>query len=284
MRPIRFVKYYDKGSTDLAGEQIAAALVARGLDAATCYGPDAARCRDSILVFIKTSKLHHLVAARRRGNLTVLDVHDTPVFKRRLKNARLFDGAIFRNRRQLDDLDRTQWTSRRIYHQWDARYGPHRVPAGELRIAYLGDRRSMPHWDGIPDVTFVDTDWFDRAPGFNCHLSVRQPGREWLYKPTAKVSTAAVCRAVLVTTRDESALELLGPDYPFYCGPDPASIRSALAGVRAALDGPEWRRALARLDEVRERTRMDRVIEEYLEYFRALEARSLARGGAGGPS
>jgi hypothetical protein len=284
MRPIRFVKYYDKGSTDLAGEQIAAALRGRGFDAETCYGAEAARRRGSLLVFIKTSRLHHLVAARLRANVTVLDVHDTPVFKRRLKNARLFDGAIFRNLRQLADLDRPGWTSRRIYHQWDERYGPHRVPAGELRVAFLGDRRSMPYWERLPGVSFVDVDWFGRAPEFNCHLSVRAPGREWLYKPTAKVSTAAACRAVLITTPDESSRELLGDDYPFYCEPGPEGIEAAIARARVALDGPEWKRALARLDEVRERTRMERVIDEYLDYFGALEERAGRRGGAGGGS
>ena len=125
MRPLRFVKYYDKGSTGYAADQVAEALAARGVDARSIYGREATRERGSLLVFIKTSKLHHLLAARLRGNLALLDVHDTLVFKRRLKNAALFAGAIFRSRRAAADFDRPGWRSLVLWHQGDPRYRPH---------------------------------------------------------------------------------------------------------------------------------------------------------------
>ena len=93
MRPIRFVKYYEKGSTVLGGDQIAEELARRGLDALSLPVTRAISSRDALLIFIKTSRLDHLLAARSRGNRTVLDVQDTPVFKRRLKNGWLYDGG-----------------------------------------------------------------------------------------------------------------------------------------------------------------------------------------------
>jgi len=39
-----------------------------------------------ILVLIKTSRLDHLLRAKARGHRLVLDVQDTVVFKRRIKN------------------------------------------------------------------------------------------------------------------------------------------------------------------------------------------------------
>lgn len=271
-RPIRFVKYYDKASTVLGADQMAAALAARGLDARSIPAAELGRERGSRLIFVKTSRLDHLLAARLRGCRAILDVHDTPVFKRRLKNAALYEGAIFKNRRQRADLDRRGWRSRVIHHQWDPRYAPHRVPDGEVRIAYLGDPRSLADFGRLPGVAFVEDDLFVRALEFNVHLSVRQPGREFLYKPGAKVSTAAACGAVLVTTRDESALEILGEAYPFYCEPGPDAVVAALERVRGAAGGGEWRRALEILAGVREATRIERVAERTLDYLAELEA------------
>lgn len=274
LRKILFVKYYDKGSTILGADQVSEALRARGIESRSVYPKDLRDVRDSILVFIKTSQLPDLLAARfggrQRGNRLVLDVQDTAVFKRWIKNRRLYHGVIFKNRRQLRDFSVRGAVNRVIYHQWDPRYVPNGLGDRELRIAYLGLGRSLALWGQLPGVDYFDGDYFRRALGYNCHLSVREPGREWLYKPNCKVSTAAACEANLVTTRDESALELLGPDYPYYAEPERESLLAALAKVRATFRGPEWRRGLKLMAEVRERTSMDRVIDDYLSFFAEL--------------
>lgn len=274
-RAVVFVKYYEKGSTSFSGDQIAAALEAQGVAARSVAADELRGIRDAIAVFIKTSRLGDLWAARRRGNLTVLDVHDTLCFKRRLKNRWLYDGLIFKNRRQLEDYgDRRRWAEV-IYHQADERYGPHRAGEEELRVCYLGEPRSLRLWGRLPGVECVSMpDWFRLAPSFNCHLSVREPRREFLYKPGAKVSTAAICRAVLVTTRDESAVEMLGPDYPYYtASAERQAIEAALQRARSTIGGPEWRAARARLDQVLERTRLGRILDDYVGFFRRLEER-----------
>src|SRR6185295_9266247 len=230
------------------------------------YPSDLPALRDSILVFIKTSKVHHLWAARRRGNRTVLDVQDTVVFKRRIKNRWLFDGLIFKNRRQLEDFGSPKNLGRVIYHQWDPRYTLNRVADGPFRAAYLGLERSFPLGGKIPGVDFYCDDYFVRALDYNCHLSYRPPGRDFLYKPNCKVSTAAGCDANLVTTRDESTIEFLGEDYPFYIDEEEA-IAPGIERARALFGGPEWREGLERMREIRERTRIDRIIDDYLAFF-----------------
>jgi hypothetical protein len=269
-RKILFVKYYDKGSTVLGADQISEGLRARGVDARAVYPADLAGVRGAILVFIKTSKIHHLVAARMRGNRTVLDVQDTVVFKGRIKNRALFDGLIFKNRRQLADFGRPGRPDRVIYHQWDQRYRPHEAGDRELRVGYFGERRSFPYWEELPGVSFFSDDLFGNALGFNAHLSLREPGRDFLYKPNCKVSTAAVCGVNLVTTRDESAVELLGEDYPFYAEPTREGLLAALDHARTAFGGSEWRRGLERMREIKERTRMERILDEYLDFFDTL--------------
>lgn len=272
--PIVFVKYYDKGSTRFGGDQVAAMLRARGHDAHSVEARRLAEFRDGIAVFIKTSRIDHLLRARMRGMLCVLDVHDTPCFKRRIKNAWLYHGMIFRSRRQMLDHGSPRREDVVIWQHLDERYGPHEVPAGEFRPGYVGETRSFP-WLGLPGLDFIhdERDWFAGSRRLSCHVSVRRPGREWLYKPGPKISTAAACRALLVTTADESAVEMLGPGYPYYTAPDPGSLVATLERARAELGGPEWARAMAALESVRERTEPARIMGEYESYFAALRAR-----------
>ena len=268
MRGIYFVKYNDRASTVMGGDQIAEALRARGYDAWTVSPREVRDVRDAILVFIKTSRWWHVERARSNGNRTVLDVQDTVAFNRRIKNQRLFDGMIWKNRRQLKDFGRPSQANRILYHQWDPRYVPNSLDGSRLAIGYFGIANSFPFWGGVPGVDCFDEGYFRHALDYNCHVSVRTPGREYLYKPNCKVSTAAACAANLITTRDVSSVELLGDDYPFYV--DSGGVYGVLAGIEKAREtfrGPEWRRGLERMREVREKTSMPRVIDGYIDYF-----------------
>jgi hypothetical protein len=277
-RPVLFVKYYDKGSTVMGADQMSEALRALGVDARSVHVADIGDAKGAILVFIKTSDWLDLRRARRRGNTVILDVQDTVCFKRRIKNARLWQGLIFKSRRALEDFATDRAESVVLYHQWDPRYRPHQAGLAELKVAYLGHRRSWKRWGEIPGVTCIDEDAL-RAAGrygdlmtaaldFNCHLSIREERREFLYKPNAKVSTAAACDVNLITTPDEISVELLGEDYPYYTDADDASIARALDRARATLGGPVWQQGLRRMAEVRERTRIERIARDYVDYFR----------------
>lgn len=270
MRPVLFVKYYDKASTVLAADQVSAALRRRGYQSESAYPDRLGALRDGIAVFIKTSRLHHLVRARLAGNRTVLDVHDTVIFKTHLKNHWLLDGLILRSRRAFEDFRRRGRNDTGILLHWDPRFRPHAAGTAKLEIAYLGDRRSLYLWDRIPGVTCIDTDYFEQARRFNCHLSIRQPGKESLYKPAVKVSTAGACRAALITTRDEGAMELLGSDYPYYTGHRLEEIQHTIEHVRETLGSEVWRLALCKLAEARERTSLDRLVPDYVRYFESL--------------
>lgn len=257
----------------MGAHQIAEGLVARGWDARPIYAREIGTVRNGILVFIKTSRLDHLLRARANGNRLVLDVQDTVVFKRWIKNRWLFDSLILKNRRQLAAFGRPHRADRLIFHQWDPRYGPNRAPRDRLALGYLGLPRSLDLWGELPGVECVQDDaMFTAAPRFNCHLSLRNPGREMLYKPNCKVSTAAACEANLITTRDASTVELLGEDYPYFCEPTRESVLAAIERARASFGSEEWHRGLERMRAVRELTSMDRVLDEYESLLRQLAA------------
>jgi hypothetical protein len=277
-RPVRFVKYYDKGSTVMGADQISAALRAEGVDARSVHVKDIGKVRGAILVFIKTSRWLDLWRARQRGNTVILDVQDTVCFKRRIKNARLWDGLIFKNRRALDDFATDRSLSVVLYHQWDPRYRPHEAGLQELKVAYLGHRRSWQRWDELPGIACIDEDAL-RAAGrysdlmtaalpFNCHFSIREEEREFLYKPNAKVSTAAACDVNLITTPDAISVELLGSDYPYYTDASAAGIARTIEKARETLGGPVWQSGLKTMAAVRERTKIERIAKDYVEYLR----------------
>jgi hypothetical protein len=271
--PVAFVKYYEKGSTVMGADQIAAALRERGWDARSVPVAGVAGVPPGILVLIKTSRLDHLLRWKARGHRLVLDVQDTVVFKRHIKNKWLYDALIFKSGRQLADFGRKGKADRVIYHQWDPRYAANQAPRDRMALGYLGLPRSLAVWGELPGVEYVSGDaMFTEAHRFNCHLSIREPGREFLYKPNCKVSTAAACEANLITTRDLTTVELLGEDYPFYCEPERESILAAIARAQGAFGSPEWERGLERMRAVRERTCMDRVIDDYEALFHQLAA------------
>ena len=178
-----FVAYYDKGSTVMGGDQVSEALRARGLASRVVPAGELRGIADAILIFIKTSRLDHLVAARRRRNRIVLDLQDTIVFKRRIKHEWAFDGVIFKSARQHCDFASPARRDVIIYHQWDPRFRPNERPEGPFRIGYFGLRRSFPLWGAVPGVDCIDRGYFEQALPYNCHLSVRPPGRDFLYKP-----------------------------------------------------------------------------------------------------
>ena len=270
--PIAFVKYYEKGSTVMGADQIAAGLQERGWNARSIPVGELRGIERGILIFIKTSRLDHLLLARARGNRLALDVQDTVCFKRRVKNRWLYDALILKSRRQLADFGRPERADCLIYHQWDPRYSINQAPRDRLALGYLGLSRSLALWGRLPGVEYVDHDYFEAGKRFNCHLSIREPGREFLYKPNCKVSTAAACDANLITTRDDSTVELLGEDYPFYCEPEVGSIVAAIEHARAAFGTAEWRRGLERMRQVRERTSMPRVLDDYEALLHRLAA------------
>lgn len=271
-RPVVFVKYFDKGSTVLGAHQMADGLVARGIESRVIYASELSEVSNSILIFIKTSKLPDLVRAKARGNALILDVQDTLSLKRRLKNQRLYDGVIFRSQKPMDDYARPSFKSANIYLQWNPRFRPNTVGDTEFRLAYLGDPRSFTLWGEIPDLPCIGEDrFFDECTEYNCQISIRVPPREVLYKPTCKTATAAACHANLITTRDEATLELLGEDYPYYTEPDAASVQAAIAKARDTFGTDVWHAGLEKMRSVKESHHIDRILERYVEYLSAFD-------------
>lgn len=269
MRPVFFIKYYDKGSTILGADQMAEILAARGAEARSVYAEELASIRDSFLIFVKTTKWHHLRLARPRGNILILDVQDTLSLRRFLKHRSLHHGMIFRSERAMERYRSMRGLETvKIHQQWNPRYAPNRVGGREFRIAYFGGTRSFPHWQQLPEIPNIGEErFFTEAENYNCHISVRTERYEALFKPDCKVATAAACNANLVTTRDAAAVEVLGPDYPYYTDPDLDSVREAVEHARATFGSPVWQAGLERMRQIRESHHIEVIADQYLRFL-----------------
>ena len=271
LRPVVFVHAGGAGEEPPRLVALAKALTGRGRDGRVVATSELHGVRNAIVVFTGDAGVGLLLSARLAGNWTLLDVRGIRAGPRFPGGARLVNGAIFRNRRQQEDFDRSRWTSRVIYDEAEPGLSPHDVAAGEFRIACFGAGAAGELFGKIPGVAFIDSHPLRHAGQFNCHLSLRVPGPAELYQPGAEVANAAACSAVLVTMRDAAAVELLGDEYPFYCAGDRTAVEGAIRRARAVCGGPQWLAALACLRKAGAKTSLIRAVEQHLEHFAAVE-------------
>lgn len=95
-------------------------------------------------------------------------------------------------------------------------------------------------------------------PSYNLHFAVRptpEPGLRRRYKPFTKGFTAAACRSNLLVNRQvDDAVEFLTADYPYLIrSNDPVDVEDAFRKAREEFAGPEWRRGIEILRDVRSR-------------------------------
>ena len=266
-----------------AVDALIAALQRRGRSCRKIRPREVSRVRRSIFVFAGGTTWSCLFRARLNGNRTLVDVRHVPFLPSIPGSARLLDGAIFRNQRQMKDLDRPRWTSRVIYDPPEPGLSFHGVAAGDFRVASFADSSGSELWGKLRGVAFIACDPVRHAGQFNCHLALSVAGAAEAYRPATRVASAAACGAVLVTPRDATAVELLGEDYPFFCAADRPAVEAALLRARRLCGGPEWLAALDRLRTVLERTGLERALEAHLEHFAALEVEPAGKLAVAGP-
>jgi hypothetical protein len=118
---------------------------------------------------------------------------------------------------------------------------------------------TVPGWDGA--AVYEASQQLEAAPHFNLHLALqRRDERSALLKPATKVSTAAAVGANVLTYRDPSVLELLGPDYPFYVDGEPMP---AIRMARASFGGASWKKGREMMKAVKEKTSLAAVAALY---------------------
>lgn len=250
--PVAFV------SSELRGKHIADALGCKVLVKSI------GNAQDEPIVFVKDAPRDLVEKAKERGNRILYDPLDMYCYMgRKCSFAELVDVVIVPNAAAAGFYASKGFEFARyavIPHQWDYRITGE-APQDRVRPAYIGHEFNCPKgWDGTK-LTLMTADVLGHISGYNLHLSLnsREPTHV-LLKPAIKVASAAAVGANVVAFPDPSALELLGPDYPFYVH---INQRAAIRMACEAFGGPEWKRGLEKMKEVRERTSLRAIAALY---------------------
>lgn len=145
-----------------------------------------------------------------------------------------------------------------VPHQWDHRIEG-QAPTDRFIPGYVGQRFNLRQELNIPIVS-DPAQHLSALPLFNCHFAEHATPQSWLCKPATKVAAASAVGAVIVTDRASSALELLGPEYPFYSCP---TLLDGLWKAKKAFGQQAWEEAQEIMRKVKERTSLESVANLY---------------------
>lgn len=280
-------KYAASASTFLRGRQLAELVAAQDEDLAdTVWTSDLASLEGRVVVLTKGALEVHSagrIAALARKNIAVVGSWDDMLPEP--DKVAATSGSMTLSHRQTVDFARAfpDRPAFHVTHHVNRQIRPSHPPMDRPRTGYFGLLRNT-HCPasllGMIDLVGIDTakvemNWLDALPAYNAHWIVRRRGKAhdgW--KPFLKGFVAARCNAVAITGRDDDdAAQYLGDDYPFYVGgTDAATLEMDMMRIAAAFGGPDWRRALEIMAEVRARSSDAVVVAEFREMVRALTA------------
>lgn len=98
---------------------------------------------------------------------------------------------------------------------------------------------------------------------YNIHYSVRSVEAS-KNKPSTKVSTAAALGCPIITTRDNSTIDVLGDDYPYFAKDlEKSSIVETIKYATETFNTTTWKKALIQMEHVKNITDINIIVEQY---------------------
>ena len=303
-RDIVFVYHHDsreQASTVLRGEQLSS-IVDRHLNERR--GVEYTRFLDfhgKIVILTKgmleRCSVEQLADLRSKDNILVADFIDAiPIIDLLPEIDVLLASSV--NGHEMYKNDFPNHMTAYVTHHIDTRIQPQKneTVVSEFRAAYFGSprntysrnvsflREQISRFQGKAISSFVDfnqivtdkktTDWIDLLPNHNFHYAVRRDRDFDGPKPFVKGFIAAKCNSNMMIQRDSGDAEYyLGEDYPFYLTADP-SISEIVDGLKYAKDsfgGPDWAHGLEIMADIRERSSLHRIGQEFSKMIDLLD-------------
>ena len=241
--------------------------------------------RDSVIVFVKeTPKTYHKVVHKltKRNNILIWVPVDGFSDCKDEKAVKMFDGVVVPNTRCKSDWSayfHKDCACEVLYLHWDPRCRFNL--AKEYRLVYAGiilpGNISEEYLKKIKELNTIvinssdpakQQDIFTQVINYSCHFSVRNEALEdFGYKPNAKLSFAAGTNSNIVLSRDQSNIELLDQSYPYYTDSDMNNVIKTVDYSRSTYGSKIWNNALDMMREVRERTSIERICKDFLQYL-----------------
>jgi hypothetical protein len=281
-------------STVMRGYQMVQQLRRKGMDANVldlnhnyCKAEE---IKDSIVIFVKNAILRNndlISILKKNKNIVIWDIVDCMIdqqnsilnfFKDNEPAIGMLDGVIYPNNKSKVDWHqhfKSDCLKQTIYHHWDPRLKPNR--AKNFQLVYAGGPQNIDeHYvNSIGELHILeyktDSDWRNysaKMSNYNCHFSVRKEGAaDFNYKSNAKLSTASATNSNIILTKDFSFTELLDNSYPYYIASNMKNVKEAVRHAKETYGTETWRKALAMMQEVREKTSIQRICEECIRFL-----------------
>jgi len=289
MRDIVFLQTNpDCNAQYVCGNAVREGLKKVGIDSKIAYLDSIRSIKDSLVFIFKIPlKDSEYEILKRNNNKIVMDVIDefirpsTDVLD--IYNYSHFDGIILRvNKVQEEYTFPSHLNIAYIPHHWDRRLEGHSVDhknrnytpvcvSNDLRdVLYISHLYTTKKVDFITDVNFDNfTNVINRVLKYTVHYNVRSvDSPAYKFKPATKLVTAAALDAPLITNYDWALQNLIPEDYPFLV--KDTSLRNIITFVTNIdnIEESQWRYASKILKDVKERTRLDNLIPEYINYYK----------------
>ena len=216
---------------------------------------------------------------RRRGNTIVVDFVDAKIRDELANHCDILIASSIEQHEWFKETYRDV-QSHLITHHVDTRISAISPDHSHFRAAYFGQPLNAKHAAHFADhVDFYpvvgpqgNIDWFDALPDYALHYAVRNRRSVDGFKPFVKGFIAAHSHANIIIQKSErEALRYLTDEYPFIiANDDRESVERGLASARESFGGPEWRRGLEIMEEMRDRSSKTWILNEIRSLFRML--------------
>lgn len=271
---IFLLKESKTGLQNVKGVQPRDALRKKGILSETYTDKLPENIDNSIIVFIKFFPFKEVLKAIKKNCILVYEIMDNynPFL---LENEKMIcDAIIFPNKTMQTDFKYSlspNVKSLVIPHHWDSRFGEANTKQkdNEFSLAYFGsnhdknaifsDKLNIPRFTNFPDhLKYKDK--------FNCLYSMRKEGtHDFLYKPSTKVVTASAIGANIITSKEPSAVELLGEDYPYFTDTDFPSVKKTIEYAKKTFGKEVWFDALKTMKKIKKKTDINFVVDSYIK-------------------
>ena len=118
---------------------------------------------------------------------------------------------------------------------------------------------------------------------YSCHFSIRGSrtgvwpifeghGRKPMYwdaltKPNSKLATAVAVGANIITTMDQSVMELLPKNYPYLTGSSRKEVEETIHFVRKSFGGHEWKMGLKMIRSLKSELSLENIVQKYIVFL-----------------
>ena len=136
------------------------------------------------------------------------------------------------------------------------------------QIDAITKKLNDPDWiHSSKSVAFIHEDLMK----YPCHISYREPRlRNFYFKPGTKLASAAGSDSVIIMSRDESHVDLVSSDYPFFVD-SIDDIYEKYEQLKSWYGTSKWSEAVDLLKDVKLKTDINTICKTYIKHIEELE-------------